>query len=177
VTISHDHQDHNRKDEVLGTPFIIERCGEYEISEVSIFGVRTFHDSSSGSERGENTTFIIEIEGLSLCHLGDLGHKLTDKQLEELDGVDILFVPVGGVVTVGPKEAAEIVAQIEPRIVVPMHYKEEGINLQVFGSLAEVSEFLKEMGVSSSGPQPKLSISLGELPENLQVVVLERKSG
>ena len=177
VTISHQHLDHNQKEEVVGTPFVIERCGEYEISEVSVFGVKTAHDSSDGTQRGENICYVIEIDGFRLCHLGDLGHKLTDGQVELLDGIDILFIPTGGVATLGPKEAAEVVAQIEPKIVIPMHYKEVGINDQVFGKFAPVLEFLKEMGVGEITPMPKLSLSLLDLPTDLKVVVLERKSG
>src|SRR4030042_5302788 len=96
ITISHDHPDHNQKDQVAGSPFIIDAPGEYEISEISLFGIATFHDSMEGRERGKNIIFLIEADGLKLCHLGDLGHKLSDKQLEELNEVDILFIPIGG---------------------------------------------------------------------------------
>lgn len=175
VTISHDHQDHNQANLVEGKPFIIQGPGEYEIKGVSIFGVACFHDSSSGTERGKDTAYAINIDGLRVCHLGDLGHKLTSDQLEELNGVEILLLPVGGNYTLGPKEAGEVVLQLEPKIVIPMHYQTPGLNPQIFAKLSPVEEFLKAIG-ETAAPQPKLVITSQNLPEERQVVILERKN-
>jgi L-ascorbate metabolism protein UlaG (beta-lactamase superfamily) len=176
VTISHNHEDHNQKEAVLGSPFVISGPGEYEIKNVSIFGISSFHDSSQGSERGPNTIYLIEMDGLRLCHLGDLGHKLEDLELEELNGVDILFIPVGGIFTIGPKEASQVIGQLEPKIVIPMHFNCPSLKSEVFGKLATVDEFLKEMGEKSQ-VLPKLQISKDRLPEEMQIIILERKNG
>lgn len=176
VTISHGHDDHNQAAGVGGNPFLIDTAGEYEVKGVSVFGVPTFHDNEGGVHRGRNTVFVIEVDGVKVCHLGDLGHKLTDGQVEEINSIDVLLVPVGGVFTLDPKGAAAVVSQLEPKFVVPMHYKFEGLDNKMFGELAEVEAFLKEIGVEKN-LQPRLSLVAERLSEEeMSVVVLERKS-
>lgn len=126
VTVSHDHHDHNNVDAVNGTPFVIDKPGEYEIKNVFVQGIPAYHDTSSGTERGNSIIYLFQIEELKIAHLGDLGAKLTDEQLEKLEGVDIIFIPVGGTFTIDGKQAAEVVNQLEPRIAIPMHYKIPG---------------------------------------------------
>lgn len=174
VTISHNHEDHNQAELVGGEPFVISGPGEYEVEGISVFGVSTFHDQKRGSERGQNTAYLIEMDGLRICHLGDLGHKLEDKQLEELNGVDILLIPAGGFYTIGPTEAAQVVSQLDPKIVIPMHFNSPKLNQEIFGKLSSVEVFLKEMGEEAI-PEPKISITPDKLPEELKVVVLERR--
>jgi L-ascorbate metabolism protein UlaG (beta-lactamase superfamily) len=175
VTISHDHQDHNQQALVGGKPYVIVGPGEYEVKGVSIVGIQTFHDESQGAKRGRNTVYRIELEGINLCHLGDLGHQLSSSQLGELNGVDILFIPVGGVYTIGPKRAVEVITQLEPKIVIPMHYRvPEQKGNSTFAQLKGVEEFLKEIGEEVT-PQPKLIMSRDRLPAEREVVVLERK--
>lgn len=174
VTISHQHDDHNNVEGVGGSPFIIDSPGEYEVRGASVFGTATFHDDTNGTQRGKNTTFVIEIDEIKVCHLGDLGHKLTEAQVEEINSVDILLVPVGGGFTIGPKEAAEVVAQLEPKIVIPMHFNMPELSQETFGKLSGVEEFLKEMGVEKI-VAPKLVMTKDKIPGELQVVVLERK--
>jgi L-ascorbate metabolism protein UlaG (beta-lactamase superfamily) len=174
VIISHDHSDHNQKELVGGKPYVIEGPGEYEVKGVSVLGLRTFHDESQGQKRGLNTVYRIELEGVSLSHLGDLGHPLSSQQLGELNGIDVLFIPVGGFYTIGPKRAVEVISQIEPKIVIPMHYQvPEQKNNKTFAPLVGVEEFLKEIGEEVS-PQPKLLISRDRLPAEREVLVLER---
>lgn len=179
ITISHDHPDHNASSAVLekiGTdakPFIVDGPGEYEIKEVTILGIPSFHDGKSGEERGKNTIYVFTVDGLRLCHLGDLGHKLTDEQVEEIGSVDILFIPVGGHFTIDAKVAAEVVAQIEPTIVIPMHYQRAGLSKDFAEVLAPVGQFLKEMGAEAIVPESKYSTSKDKLPETTTVVVLE----
>ena len=165
VTVSHEHKDHNATGEVEGSPFIVRGPGEYDIKGVGIVGQSVFHDEKKGAERGKNTIFRIEVDGVSIVHLGDLGHLLSSDEVEALDGVDILMIPVGGVHTIDATKAVQIINDIEPSIVIPMHY---GIN-----ALSPVSVFLKEMGKESIVPQPKLVISKDKLPSEMQVVVLE----
>jgi L-ascorbate metabolism protein UlaG (beta-lactamase superfamily) len=175
VTVSHDHDDHNQVQKVGGSPFVINGPGEFEVKEISVIGISTFHDGSNGSERGRNVVYVIEVDGLRIVHLGDLGHKLTPDQLEEMGPIDILMVPVGGMYTIDAKVAVEVVKQIDPWIVIPMHFKQEGLDSQLFGGLTGTEEFVKEMGVANVQVLPKLSISPEKLPSEMQVVVLERK--
>jgi len=176
VLVSHDHFDHNYLSGVEGTerrkePFVITGPGEYEVSGVAIAGIPTFHDETNGSLRGNNTVYVIHLDDLRVVFLGDLGHKLADKQLEEINGTDILMVPVGGVVTMDAKQASEVITQIDPKIVIPMHYKLPGLALD----LAPLDEFLNLMGKEGTLPIPKLTISKDKLPEETTVVLLERK--
>lgn len=172
VTISHDHEDHNNADSVEGNPFIVRGPGEYEVKGVGIVGISVFHDDVKGQKRGKNTIYRIEIDGLSIVHLGDLGHTLVSDQVDELDGVDILMIPVGGVYTIDAARAREVVSAIEPSIVIPMHYNRSGLDPKIFGTLTPVNSFLKEMGKEGIAPISKLSITKDKLSEELQVVVL-----
>ncbi len=173
VTVSHNHFDHNAIDAVEGSPHIINGPGEYDVAGVSVIGISVFHDQTQGKDRGKNTIYHIEMDGLHLVHLGDLGHVLSAAQIEMLDGVDVLFIPVGGSVTITPAQAAEVIAEIEPSIVIPMHYARPGLNPKVFGELSPVSAFLKEMGKEEIAVQPKLTITKEKLPTEMQIVVLE----
>ncbi len=174
VTVSHDHFVHNNTEGVSGTngaPFVITSPGEYEVKGVFVYGNLFWHDKSEGAERGSNIAYCIEAEGISLAHLGDLGHTLSDEQIEKLDGIDILFVPVGGKWTLSASEAVKIINAIEPRIVIPMHYKIPGLKVDV----ETVDKFLKEMGASKAEKLPKLKISKKDLPqEETKVIVLEK---
>ena len=171
VTISHDHYDHNNIKAISGSPYIIKEPGEFEIKGVNIFGVSSFHDNNEGKDRGMNTMFLIEVEGITVCHLGDLGHALSNDQINELDGVDVLLVPVGGTFTLNAKEAGEVILQIEPKIVIPMHYGVSGLK----ENLSPLSDFLKEMGKENLETQEKLVIKSGqELSEETQIVVLNK---
>lgn len=172
VTISHEHQDHNFVSDLEGTPKVVRGPGEYEIAGVAIVGLGVYHDNEKGAQRGRNTIYRIEIDGLSVVHLGDLGHALSAEEVENLDGVDILLVPVGGFYTIDAETAAALVHEVEPRIVIPMHFHRPELDQKAFGSLTPVATFLKEMGKEEVVPQPKLSITKDKLPEELQVVVL-----
>ncbi|MGB9637630.1 MAG: MBL fold metallo-hydrolase, partial [Microgenomates group bacterium] len=176
VTVSHHHLDHSNVAAVDGNAFIIEAAGEYEIRGISIFGYQTFHDSHSGAERGENIIYVIEADGLRVCHLGDLGSELSPKTLEELSEIDVLMIPVGGEFTLGPHEAAELVSQIEPKVVLPMHFQAEGLKKENFASLQPVENFLREIGVNNPEKIEKLSLTKDKLTEEMRVVLLERKN-
>jgi L-ascorbate metabolism protein UlaG (beta-lactamase superfamily) len=169
VTVSHQHPEHSFTAGVGGDPRAITGPGEYEISNVLVIGVATFHDEDRGKIRGANTAYLIEIDEISVCHLGDLGHVLTDEQVEELGNVDVLLVPVGGVSTIDSQVAAEIVRQLEPKAVVPMHYKTPALSRK----LEPVEAFLKEMGADNITPQAKLSLTKSSLPISPQVFLLE----
>ena len=114
VSVSHSHADHNAVSKVTGAKKIIEGPGEYEVMGVSVIGYPSFHDSESGAARGKNTIYVFEAEGLRIAHLGDLGHVLSDDLVNQMGGIDVLMIPVGGFYTIGPKEAADVVSKIDP---------------------------------------------------------------
>ncbi len=173
VTVSHDHADHNNTQILEGNPFIVSGPGEYEVKGVGIIGVPSYHDGQKGAERGNNTMYQMEIDGLHLAHLGDLGSPLNADAIDKLDGVDILFVPVGGSVTIDPNQAATVISELEPSIVIPMHYKTDRHNATAFGELSTLSQFLTVMGAVDTAAVPKLSMTKDKLPSQMQIVVLE----
>lgn len=172
VTVSHEHTDHNNVAVLEGTPFVIKGPGEYEVRGVGVVGLSTFHDDKKGEVRGYNTIYRIEIDGIAILHLGDLGHILSTSEIDELDGVNVLMIPVGGVYSLDPAQAVAVVNEIEPEIVIPMHYGRPELNQKEFGGLSPVSAFLKEIGKEAAA-QPKLTITKDKLPAEMQVVVLE----
>lgn len=175
VTVSHEHKDHSFIEGVGGEPFVISEPGEYEIKEVEIWGIPTFHDKEDGAKQGKNTVYYLKMDGVSLAHLGDLGQKLTPEQVEELGEVDILFVPVGGFYTIDSVVAHEVINQLEPRIVIPMHFRTEKHNEKLFKEVDTLGVFLKRMGEERVEPQKKLNIkSKTDLPEERKIVVLHR---
>ncbi|MFH1585078.1 MAG: MBL fold metallo-hydrolase [Patescibacteria group bacterium] len=171
VLVTHEHEDHNNLKAIKGTPFVASSPGEYEVQGVVLQGISSFHDNAEGKERGLNTIFTLEEEGMRLCHLGDLGQtELSSEQVEQIGQVDVLFVPVGGTFTIDAKEAAHIVGQIEPRLVIPMHYAVPHLKVKLEG----VERFLKVMGVRETEPQQKLLLKKKDLPaEGTHVVVLQ----
>ncbi len=169
VTVSHQHPQHSFVQGVTGTPRIISRPGEYEVANVFINGVATYHDSEQGAELGRNTAYVMQIEDVVICHLGDLGHVPTAEQIEQMSDVDILMVPVGGGPTIGPAAAVETISLLQPKLVIPMHYKTEVVKVD----LAPLETFLKEMGVREVVSRPKLAVGKSSLPGETGVVVLD----
>lgn len=170
ITVSHDHYDHNNIKTISGQPFIINGPGEFEIKGISIKGISSFHDIHQGQERGLNTIYLIETEGIKICHLGDFGQpKLTDVQFEAVNNPDILFIPVGGKYTIDGASASSIISQIEPKIVLPMHYKISGLKID----LAPIDKFLKEMGITKKEPIDKLTIKKKDLPQETEVMIMK----
>jgi len=171
LLVTHDHHDHNNVKGIKGTPFLIDGPGEYEIKEVFIQGIPSFHDDKEGKEKGLNTIYVIEAEEIRFCHLGDLGQKqLTDEQLEKIDSVDVLMIPVGGDFTIDSASAQKIIGQIEPKIVIPMHYALPKSKAK----LDSVEKFLKTMGKPSIAPQEKFVVKASTLPkEGMEIVVLQ----
>jgi L-ascorbate metabolism protein UlaG (beta-lactamase superfamily) len=172
VTVSHQHPSHAYVQGIGGEPKLITGPGEYEVRDVLVIGVSTFHDAVRGSKQGKNTAYLMEVDEVSVCHIGDLGHVLTASQVEGIEGVDVLLLPVGGGSTINASAAAEVVRQLEPKVVVPMHYKTKVVS----GELEPVDNFLKEMGVIQIDPQPKLSLTKSSLPISMQVFLLDYTS-
>lgn len=176
VTVSHNHSDHNATQKVSGVQKIVQGPGEYEIKGVSIMGYPSFHDNKQGGERGKNTIYVFETEGLRVVHLGDLGHSLSDEFVSEIGAVDILMIPVGGTFTLGPKEAVEVANKIDPYYIIPMHYKVPGMNEAEFSGLSEKEVFLREIGKTVE-VLPKLSVKKSDIldEQSTKVIVLEKK--
>ncbi|MFC1612867.1 MBL fold metallo-hydrolase [Patescibacteria group bacterium] len=173
ATVSHEHKDHNNTSAVKCNevnPFVINMPGEYEVKGVFVYGIPCYHDDKNGEERGLNTIYRIEMDGVNICHLGDLGHLLTDAELSKIGNIDVLMIPVGGKFTIGAKEASAIINQMEPRIVIPMHYKMNKTSSSL--GLDSIEPFLKEMGISNPEITTKLKISKKDLPQGAMEIVV-----
>ncbi len=168
VTVSHNHDDHNALENIKGEPIIINTPGEFETKDIMIYGIPSFHDDKSGKERGLNTIYKIITEEISIVHLGDIGQTINDEILERLGNVDILLVPVGGIYTIGSKEAIDIISKVEPRIVIPMHYKIPNLAYE----MANADDFLKNSGFSNEKID-KFKISKKDIAqENTKIIIL-----
>ena len=169
VTVSHQHPNHNDVRGFRGSPYVIQGPGEYEISGVFVTGVELYHDEKTGQERGKTTAYVIEMDGVMICHLGDLGYVPSQEEIEELGDVDVLLIPVGGRTTITGTRAAEIVNLIDPRIVIPMHYKVPGLNT----NLETEKRFLREMGVDDpTRVEDILKVTASSLPEETTIMLL-----
>ncbi len=167
IFVSHEHHDHNNTEALKGNPIVINTPGEYSIKGINVVGLDTYHDNKEGAEKGHNTVFILDSEDLKVCHLGDLGTDLTSKQFEEME-IDVLFIPVGGTYTLDGKKAAELVRKIEPKIVIPMHYKMNGSSLQA----DDERKFCNEMGNCPKEKVSKINIKKKDLDEKDMEVIL-----
>ena len=169
VLVTHGHSDHSNTDALAGEPFIISGPGEYEVRGISIQGIDTYHDAVRGRERGRNTIYRLVLEDITLLHLGDFGeNEMRDETLEAAGDVDILMIPVGGKYTLDAAAAAKVVKQIEPRVVIPMHYKIPGLTLP----LENADPFLKETGAAKIEPQEKLTLRKKDLTEGEKTRVI-----
>ena len=176
VTVSHQHQGHTNLGAIRPDPpfKVLDGPGEYEIHDVLVTGIRTYHDPNKGADRGYNTIFLFELEGMTVCHLGDLGHALSQAQAEQLTGTDILLVPAGGDNTnvIDPPRAAEVIGQLEPKLVIPMQYH-AGTGDRDRGDLVA---FCKALGVETPTPEDKLVVRSSDLSESMRVVALVPES-
>ena len=169
VTVSHDHFDHSATGWVKGRPRVVKGPGVHQLGEVSAKGIQTFHDDAGGSKRGLNTVFVFNIDGMAVCHLGDLGQVLTDEQVREIGGVDVLLVPVGGTYTIDAAGAATVVDLLNPRIVIPMHFKTDALSFP----LETVEPFLKRVGGGTRVGSHTLEVRAQDLTGPRKVCVLE----
>ena len=158
VTVSHDHGDHNNVAAVQGNPQEVR--GTTEAKGIKIKGIPTAHDEVGGSERGSNTVFCFEVDGVNICHMGDLGHPLSNDQLTELGKVDVLLIPVGGLFTIDARTASEIGNQLKPKVIIPMHYKTDKCGLPI----NSVDEFIKGKNNVTRVDSSEIELSEGKLP-------------
>lgn len=174
--VSHHHGDHDNVKGVEGTPIVFDWPGEYDCKGVAIRGIASFHDNEKGAKRGKNVMFRTIVENITILHCGDLGHMLDDKTLEEIGSVDILCIPVGGFYTIDPHIAMQITKQIEPAIVLPMHYNQPGLNAKIAEHLKPVSEYLTAMNQTGVTTESKLVIKREDIAKesNTKVILLEQ---
>ncbi len=158
VLVSHDHADHNCVSSIPGSPEVLKAGGS--AGDMDFTGVTAAHDDKGGAERGSNVVFVFEVDGVRVAHLGDLGHLLTDEQLEAMGRVDLLLVPVGGVFTVDPEAASKVVEQVKPRLVIPMHFKTGKIGFPLQG----VDEFAQRMTNVKKTGKSEVEIEEEDLP-------------
>jgi L-ascorbate metabolism protein UlaG (beta-lactamase superfamily) len=166
VLVSHDHHDHNNAKIVKGHPLVMTRPGTHEAFGINIRGVKTYHDENEGRLRGTNTIFCFSLDNVRVCHLGDLGHVLGADEIQSIGPVDLLLIPVGGIYTLDAIAALEVVTQIRPHVVIPMHYHTTALSFE----LDPVDKFLQ--GCSFEGPQDSLELKVEDLAETDTRIVL-----
>jgi L-ascorbate metabolism protein UlaG (beta-lactamase superfamily) len=169
VTVSHKHFDHGNVAAVRGNPVVINRAGRSEAKGIEFNGIASYHDEAGGSLRGDNIIFCLELDGVRVCHLGDLGHRLDDKQLKEIGSVDVLLIPVGGVYTIDAKVATEVCDQLKPRVIIPMHYRTD----RGLAGISGVEGFLSGKANVSRPDSSQAEFKPGELPATGQIIVLK----
>jgi L-ascorbate metabolism protein UlaG (beta-lactamase superfamily) len=167
VTVSHEHGDHNNVAAVGGNPQVVKTATEAR--GINITAVATAHDDKNGSERGRNTVFCFEIEGMNVCHLGDLGHMLNDAQAEAIGSVDVLMVPVGGFFTIDAGTAGKVSEKLKAKVIIPMHYNTEKMSFPIKG----VDDFLEGKDNVTREYVSETEIKADSLPVSPQIIVLE----
>lgn len=171
VTVSHEHFDHNAVKRVKGNPYIIRSVGEYNQKGIIIKGFQAFHDKNQGRQRGQTIIFTIQVEGLKICHLGDLGEVLDDSKIKLIGDIDILLIPVGGFFTIEPEDARILIEKMKPKIVIPMHYKTNYIK---DWNIKPVEEFLRIISIPIRRLDTnKIEVTKENLPSTTEVYLLK----
>jgi len=168
VTVSNSHPHHSGVDLVGGEPIVLDGPGEYEVKGIGVTGFRT-DLPEGGPERQHNTAYMLEVDDITVCHLGDLANMLPSEHLEITKDIDVLLVPVGGHCTIGAAQAVQVISQLSPKVIIPMHYATEVSSME----LEQLDGFLREMGVTEAQPQARLQITPSSLPAEPTVTVLQ----
>ncbi len=168
VTSSHDHFDHNHTEPIRGDFELVNKVGNFYVKDTAIKGVKTYHDEVMGAKRGDNIVYVMDIDGMKVCHLGDLGHVLDEDTLDRIGPVDVLLIPVGGTYTIDGEEAARVVDQIKPGLVIPMHCKTPVMDFPITG----VEPFLDKVGGERVGSS-EITVNKQDLGDRMQVKVLD----
>lgn len=169
VTVSHEHRDHNNSAAVPGKPEVIKGIGTKTAKGIQFKGIVSCHDKSKGRERGANTIFCFTVNGINLCHLGDLGHELSQEEIAQIGNVDILFIPIGGVYTIDAKLASKVVDDLKPKVVAPIHYKTPKCDFPIAG----VEDFLAGKRNVKKLNSSETELKAGKLPEATEIIVLQ----
>lgn len=168
VTVSHGHYDHNFVDCINGDYEVVNKVGNFSIKNIAITGVHTFHDKEEGAKNGDNIVYTFDIDGIKVCHLGDLGHKLAPSQIAMIGDVDVLMIPVGGTYTLDAEEAVEVIAQLNPSITIPMHYKTPVLTIKI----DKVDKFLEAVGEYEEINKQVIEIKKEELKKGKNKVIV-----
>lgn len=168
VTVSHGHFDHNFTDAIQGDYELVDKVGKFYVKDIAINGIASYHDKEKGAKRGENTIYTLDIDGIKVCHLGDLGHVPDNKQIAAIGGVDVLLIPVGGHFTIDADEAVEVIDQLKPSIIIPMHYKTPVMNFPIAG----VEVFIEKIGGAHRVPSTEIEINSADIKGQRKVFVL-----
>jgi len=168
VTVSHKHGDHSNVAAAKGSPAVVDTPGVKQVKGIEFSGISTYHDEAGGSQRGPNIIFCFDLDGMRVCHLGDLGHELDASQVGALGPVDILLVPVGGFFTIDAGAATKVCRDIGPKVVVPMHYKTAKCDYPIAG----VDEFLKRRENVRRLDDSEAEFKKDQLPLATETVVL-----
>jgi L-ascorbate metabolism protein UlaG (beta-lactamase superfamily) len=169
VTVSHDHFDHSNVAAVRGNPQVLRRAEVAAAKGLKFKGIISYHDDEMGRLRGNNIIFCFEVDRVRICHLGDLGHRLDNKQLKAIGGVDVLLIPVGGYYTIDARTATEICGQLKPKVIIPMHYRTD----KGLPSIAGVGEFLRGKAKVKWLDTSQVEFKAGDLPDEGQIIVLK----
>ena len=169
VTVSHDHSDHNAVESMKGGPKIIKTAGRHLVEEFEITGIESLHDDVGGSKRGKNLIFTLVVDGWKIVHLGDQGITLTPGQLEAIGRADIAMIPVGGTYTVDAVQGCQIAQQLNPKVILPMHYQTDVLTFEI----APVEEFSKLFGAEQVKTVDSAELQLDTLPAEQVVYVLQ----
>jgi L-ascorbate metabolism protein UlaG (beta-lactamase superfamily) len=167
VTVSHDHFDHGNVAAVKGNPQVVK--GDAEVKGIKFKGIAAFHDTAGGKERGQNTILCFEVDGVKVCHFGDLGHELTAEQVAEIGSVDVLLLPVGGFYTIDAAVASKVVDELKPKVVIPMHFNTDKCDLPIAG----VDEFLRGKKDVAQPGVSEVDLKAGDLPSATRITVLK----
>ncbi|OGO01205.1 MAG: hypothetical protein A2Y90_06800 [Chloroflexi bacterium RBG_13_52_12] len=168
VTVSHEHGDHNNVGAVKGNPKVVKASAE--VKGIKIKAVPAAHDDKNGSQRGKNTIFCFEVDGINVCHTGDLGHTLTAEQVKAIGKVNVLMVPVGGFFTIDAATASKVCDQLKPAVIIPMHFKTDKLNFPIAG----VEDFLKGKSNVTRSNDSEIELKAGKLPGAPQIIVLKQ---
>ena len=169
VLISHDHADHNHVQGLKGKPQVIKGVGSHKVKNLEFKGFAAYHDGRKGSERGQNTIFCFSLDGVKICHLGDLGYVLSDSEAKQIGPVDLLLMPVGGLYTIDPAQASQTAQKLNPKVVIPMHYKTPHCGFP----LAQVEDFTSGKSGVKTVEGNEVEIKKEKLPQALEIIVLQ----
>ena len=172
VVVSHDHFDHNAVSAVRGKPEVVKGSGIKTVRGIQFRGIATYHDTSHGKRRGTNTACCFTLDDIKLCHLGDLGHLLSQAQINEIGAVDILFIPTGGFYTIDAADASKVCDQLKPKVIIPMHFKTVKCDFPISG----VEDFIRNKKNARKMDSSQIEFKLGELPAATEIVVLKSAS-
>lgn len=169
VVISHQHTDHNYTDDIRGNPIIIQGIGLHQEEHFTFKGIGSFHDDKKGSLRGKNTIFCFNVDDINICHLGDLGHLLSQDKIEEIGKVDILLIPVGDPYTIDANRATKLYKNINPKVIIPMHFKTPKLDFPI----SDVKPFILGKENVKELDSSEIEITKEQLPVDTEIIVLK----